>query len=143
MNGVGEEGSGEEYREESLNLFDSILARQPENLHAHFCRGIILNERDLHERARADFRFVVDKAPEDDHAWYWLGNSARKLDPTGVRPADERGVTTENLKEAIAAYRKALECNPSLNRHVTPWLSACGKPATVTDVSANSRSGSR
>ena len=84
MNGVGEEGPGEKYKEESLNLFDSILARQPENLHAHFCRGILLNERDLNQRAHADFQFVVEKAPEDGYAWYWLADSARKQDPIGA-----------------------------------------------------------
>jgi hypothetical protein len=105
---------GERTREEALELLESVLSREPDNLRAHYCRGILLDSLGLHQRAHTDFQYVVDRAPNDGHAWYWLGESARKQEPSDGLPAGATRAMTENLKEAITDYRKALECNPFL-----------------------------
>jgi hypothetical protein len=112
MNEVGERER--DVTEEALGLLESVLASQPDNLHAHYCRGMIFLWKELYAKAQADFRIVAEKAPDDYHAWYWLGSCAQDRDKD--RALRGAAALTENIKEAITAYRRALECNPSLSR---------------------------
>jgi hypothetical protein len=101
-----------EERTSAIELLDGVIARQPDNLHAHYCRGILFQWKELDRQANADFRFVVKRAPDDAHAWYRLGSSAHDRDKDRALKGPE--ALTENLKEAIEAYQKAIECNPFL-----------------------------
>jgi len=104
---------------EALGLLNQVLKREPANLHAHFCRGLILNslqDPGHPERlalAHADFRLVTERDPGDGHAWLKFGDTL--LDPTSVgEPGGPRAAGPKQASEIIAVYTKALECNPYL-----------------------------
>ncbi|MDB5352988.1 MAG: cytochrome c biosis factor [Planctomycetota bacterium] len=96
-----------------LALLDEVIARDPMNLHAHFCRGIILEYLgDM--KAQADFVFVRDRDPSDGSAWLKVGTTLSNPDrpefPAGPKQAKELiRIYTESLKRnpynALAAYR--------------------------------------
>ena len=85
-----------------LSLLEDVIARDPKNPHAHYCRGLILSSRGLLETAHSEFQLVVDNDPNDAHAWYMLGSTV-----------DEH-VPGTGSSEQLAALKKALECNPCL-----------------------------
>lgn len=58
---------------EAIDLFRKVLAREPENPHAHFCLGFILAYYRNYTEAIPHFRKVVEKDPSDAGAWYQLG----------------------------------------------------------------------
>ena len=75
--------------EEALDLLDGVIARDPTNLHAHYCRGVLLERLGLWGRAHAEFQTVIDKDPNDAHAWYMLGSTVRVPEPDdSVRRGD-------------------------------------------------------
>ena len=94
--------------EQALELLDEVLGREPENLHAHFCRGIILEYLGELRRAHEDFATVVKHDPNDGHAWYEFGSTLS--DPEN--PTFPAGPS--QAKQLIEVYTKALECNPYL-----------------------------
>jgi tetratricopeptide (TPR) repeat protein len=111
--------------DEALALLDGVLARDPENLHAHYCRGIILQQLGDMARAHADFRFVTERDPTDGHAWFWLGSTL--LDPDSPPPpAPPRPAGPKQAKQLIALFEKALECNPYLDPALFRLQSAYG-----------------
>ncbi len=87
---------------EALTLLDEVIARDPKNLHAHFCRGLIFESYGPAEKARVEFQFVVENDPRDAHAWYSLGSTIEASKPGKSNP------------EEIAALKNALACNPYL-----------------------------
>jgi tetratricopeptide (TPR) repeat protein len=106
--------------DEAVSLLDGVLARDPKNLHAHYCRGIILEylqaddrHRENRVRANDDFRDVVAGDPSDAHAWYKVATTmydpATKNDRDGAQPETEK-----QLPEKIGYLRKAYERNPYL-----------------------------
>lgn len=102
----------------AMQILDQILACDPDNLRAHYCRGLIHEQGGSYPRAHADFRFVVEKDPTDAAAWYMLGS-------TGVMSAEllaGRDDAEQELAERPAApqelFRRALECNPYLEAAV-------------------------
>ena len=104
---------------EALGLLGDVLKRDPGNLHAHFCRGLILNslqDPSHPERlgqAHDDFRFVTEHDPRDSHAWLKFGDTL--LDPASVgQPGGPRAAGPKQASEIIEVYTKALECNPYL-----------------------------
>ncbi len=93
--------------DEALQLLNKAIERDPENLRARYCRGII-HEFLADDRAVEDFRFVVDRDPTDGHAWFFLGSS---LELGG----DSLGTPSpEELEQQIEVYNNALERNPYL-----------------------------
>ena len=94
----------------ALGLLDAVVARQPDNLNAHYCRGLILeflggeNTRKAHQ----DFVFVAEKDSADGHAWYKVGSTLSSPDD----PSQPAG--PEQAKQLIKIYQKALDCNPYL-----------------------------
>lgn len=106
--------------DEALDLLNGVLERDPDNLHARFCRGIILEflgpdaqHPDRLVRAHDDFQFVADKDPTDGHALYRAASTMidpeSRNSPDGPRPAGP-----PQAKALIEAYEKALKANPYL-----------------------------
>jgi tetratricopeptide (TPR) repeat protein len=99
--------------DEALVLLEGVLARDPENPHAHYCRGIILHSQGELRRAHDDFRVVTEKDPGDGHAWYKLGATLYAEDspppPAPVRPAGRK-----EAPKQIEIYERAIQCNPYL-----------------------------
>ncbi len=106
--------------DEALSVLDSVIRRQPKNLHAHYCRGIILeylqadpNHPENLVRSNDDFRAVVAGDPGDANAWYkvamTLYDPKTRDDPEGARP-----FTAEQLPEKIQHLERALAQNPYL-----------------------------
>ncbi len=96
--------------DEALSLLNDVLSRDPNNLHAHYLRGLINESLGQEKTAAAnlDFRFVADHDPSDGHAWYKVGSTLNAPGPTYL-PAGPA-----QAEELIALYRRALECNPAL-----------------------------
>ncbi len=61
--------------DEALKLLSGVLEREPDNAHAHFCMGIILEQRGDLPAAYKHFRRVTELDPHDAHAWYWRGST--------------------------------------------------------------------
>jgi tetratricopeptide (TPR) repeat protein len=96
--------------EESLALLAGVLARDPDNPHAHFCRGIILQQIGLKEivEAHGHFKRVTEIDPNDAAAWYWMASTV--YDPDDVTRADARKLAVPQ----IPLFKKALELDPNL-----------------------------
>jgi FG-GAP-like repeat len=93
---------------EAVRLLDEVIARQPDNPWAHFCRGIIYQERGSIEEAHLDFKKVTEIDPLDANAW--LNRGSTLTEPGGNRI----GPGSKLVPELIACYSKALERNPYL-----------------------------
>ena len=93
---------------EPLALLDDVIKREPNNLHAHYCRGLILQSNGKIEQAHLDFKLVTERDPIDGHAWLNLGATlglGRRRRSTGGHQGRAR---------LVELYTKALECNPRL-----------------------------
>lgn len=90
----------------AIALLDGVLERDKDNLHAHFCRGVILEYTANFEPARRDFLLVTERDPSDDSAWLKLG--AATNDPSV--PLAERKA---QVKELVRIYNEALKRNPN------------------------------
>ncbi|HEX8203956.1 MAG TPA: FG-GAP-like repeat-containing protein, partial [Isosphaeraceae bacterium] len=100
--------------DEALALLRGVLARDPGNLHARYCRGIILQQLGDLAGAHADFRFVVERDPTDGHAWFWVASTL--LDPDSPPPpAPPRPAGPKQARQLIELFEKALACNPYLD----------------------------
>jgi cytochrome c-type biogenesis protein CcmH/NrfG len=84
----------------ALDLFQEVLKQEPNNLHAHYCMGIIYLYRNQLAEAARQFETVTRLDPNDPHAWL------------------QRALATPNKDESAEAkgfLRRALELNPYLN----------------------------
>ena len=81
-------------------IFEEILTREPENLHSHYCLGIILYFRNKPDEARTHFEAVTKIDPHDAYAWYFRGLSRSK-------PGESA--------ESLDCFERALKLNPYLN----------------------------
>ncbi len=84
----------------ALTLFQDVLKKEPDNLHAHYSMGIIYLYRNQLEEAARQFEEVTRLDPQDAHAWL------------------QRALALPNKDESPEAkefLRKALELNPYLN----------------------------
>ncbi len=97
-----------EPHDEAFNLLDDVLKRNPDNLHAHYCRGLIYETAGLHAKAHSDFQFVVDHDPTDAHSWYMLGSTIDSPPEGGESDESEQS----RLREQLADFQRAIECNP-------------------------------
>ncbi len=89
-------------------MVDDVLVRDPANLHAHYCRGIILEYLGQMAQAHEDFVFVTEHDPSDGHAWFKVGSTL--CDPDNP----DRPAGPDQAKQLIEIYTKALERNPYL-----------------------------
>ncbi len=85
-----------------IGLLDEVLQRDPNNLSAHFCRGIIQEDLGHFDEAFLDYKFVTDHDPTDSSAWMHAGNT---LPGEGMK-----------IREHIVAkkpyYERAVEQDP-------------------------------
>ncbi|HEV3166677.1 MAG TPA: FG-GAP-like repeat-containing protein [Isosphaeraceae bacterium] len=93
--------------DQALALLAQVLERDPKNLHAHYCRGIILESQGNLADAHKDFLFVTEHDPDDASAWLKLGSTM--TDPSNP----ERKAGPKQAKQLIVIYTKALERNPN------------------------------
>src|SRR5581483_10443502 len=77
-----------------------VLAKEPDNKHAHYCLGVIAGDRGSTAEAHQHFATVNKLDPEDPHTWLRLGLTH----PAGVRSA-----------EAQNCFEQALKRTPYLN----------------------------
>jgi tetratricopeptide (TPR) repeat protein len=101
-------GSGQANFDEALALLSDVLTRDPGNLHAHYCRGLILEYLGKIADAHRDFQVVADKDPDDAHVWLRVGSTLTSAD----NPAMPAGL--KDAPKLIELYSKALEKNPYL-----------------------------
>ncbi len=94
--------------EEALSLLAGVLARDPNNAYAHFCRGIILEQQGSLREAYQHFQRVTEIDPGDAAGWYWLGSTMTDpRDPSAPAGPDQ-------APEQIALFEKALDRDPYL-----------------------------
>lgn len=103
-------GTGFANFDEALALLNGVIDRDPKNLNARYCRGLILEF--LGEgntvKAHSDFKFVAENDPADAHAWFKVGATLTVPDD----PRQPAG--PEQAEELISLYTKALDRNPYL-----------------------------
>jgi tetratricopeptide (TPR) repeat protein len=97
----------------ALALLDDVLVRDPDNLHAHHCRGLIIVSLgpefpDYMDAALAEFRFVAERDPTDGFAWYYAASMLAEKSKLRGR------ANPKEAEEQIALFTRALECNPYL-----------------------------
>src|SRR5262245_21093218 len=83
----------------AITLFEDVLKKEPKNLHAHYCLGIIHEYRNQREEAYRRFVTVTEIDPNDPHAWYHRG----LMHPDPSAP------------DSKACFAKALELDPYLS----------------------------
>lgn len=94
--------------DEALGLLDEVLRQEPDNLHAHYCRGLILEFQGQLFEAHKDFVFVTERDPNDAHAWTKVGSTLTAPDDPRM-PAGR-----DQAQQLIEIYTKAVERNPYL-----------------------------
>src|SRR5262249_34226510 len=57
----------------AVAIFQDVLSHDPDNLHAHYCIGVIEQHRNKLAEAYPHFDFVTRRDPEDAHAWLRKG----------------------------------------------------------------------
>ncbi len=94
--------------DEALSLLGSVIDREPKNLHARYCRGLILEYQGEADRAHADFAVVVETDPTDANGWLKYGMTL----PNPERPGFPASL--ESADKLVDIYEKALIRNPNL-----------------------------
>ena len=56
-------------------ILDKVLSREPDNVRARYCRGLIYQHAGQNEQAASCFERVVKSAPQDGFVWYMLARS--------------------------------------------------------------------
>ena len=87
---------------------DGVLAREPGNLHAHYCKGIILEYIGNVDEAHQNFKFVAEADPADSQALYKFAVTSMSRTNPG------KPVTLEDAPDLVAMFTKVLELNPYL-----------------------------
>src|SRR5258708_2484229 len=59
--------------ERAMKLLEEAIAKNPQLLHARYCRGLLLLNGGKPAQALADFQFVSERDSADAHAIYYLG----------------------------------------------------------------------
>jgi tetratricopeptide (TPR) repeat protein len=98
--------------DEALDLLAGVLERDPDNPHAHFCRGIILEQQGRMAEAHRHFQRVTEIDSGDAAAWYWLGSTVS--DEDGPAKVTELDQLRKMAREKMALFAKALERDPYL-----------------------------
>ncbi len=109
---------------ESLDLLAGVLKRDKDNAHAHFCRGIILEQQGSFVEAHQHFKRVTEIDPTDAAAWYWMACTIPDKSYE-VNNAENRATAIrEKSEQEIALLGKALELNPYLTPAVYRFFMA-------------------
>ncbi|WP_152051273.1 FG-GAP-like repeat-containing protein [Tautonia marina] len=98
---------GQSRFDEAIGLLDGVLAEDPGNLHAHYCKGIILEQVGRWQEAHREFSAVVAGDPNDAHALYW----------SAVTMPDDSGQERAALydpEKLVEPLERALAINPYL-----------------------------
>ncbi len=82
----------------AINIYQEILKKDADNLHAHYCLGVIFKYQNQTSDAHRHFEQVTRLDPMDAHAWYNLGH------------------TEENQELKMEYLEKAIHLNPYLRR---------------------------
>jgi hypothetical protein len=94
--------------EEAVSLLSDVLKRDPDNRHAHYCLGVILEQQGDLAQAHEHFKRVAELDPNDASSWYWMAST---LTNSGPSDAPRESAQAE---EQIRLLTKALECDPYL-----------------------------
>ncbi len=82
----------------AIGMFQSVLRKEPQNNHAHFCLGIIYKHQGKIDESAGHFETVTRNDPKDAHAWFFLGT---------VVPLDS--------EQAKRCFEKARELDPYMH----------------------------
>jgi hypothetical protein len=78
-------------------VFAEVLRRDPDNLHAHFCLGMLSRDDRDPQLAVKHFEAVLHGDPNDASTWYWLG------------------LMSDEPERKEECFNKALELQPALS----------------------------
>src|SRR5271157_4568051 len=98
--------------DEALQLLSWVMAQDPDNAHAHFCTGIILEQQGDLPGAHKHFQRITELDPHDATSWYWSASTL--TDPE----LPLLSTSPKLAKEQAALYSKALELDPSLTQAI-------------------------
>ncbi|GEM_PF-617354 len=123
--------------EEAIDAFDEAIARDPDDVEAHYGRGVGLGSLGDYEAAMAEFRFVTSCNPTAAVPHFMVGNCLRMLGrledaieaiQKGLDMDPENGHAVYNLglvysdcgrlEEAVIAFRTAFELQPDFGMAV-------------------------
>jgi tetratricopeptide (TPR) repeat protein len=82
-------------------VFEEVLRRDPDNLYAHFCLGMLLMYQKDGTEAMQHFEAVLKKDPNDAYSWYWLGSLKPPDDKERLRCFEEALKRDKHLSGAI------------------------------------------
>jgi tetratricopeptide (TPR) repeat protein len=94
--------------DEALQLLEDVLKRDPDNRHAHYCTGIILEQQGALVEAHKHFRRVTELDPHDATSWYWAASTL--TDPENPTLSTSPALA----KEQAALFTRALDLDPYL-----------------------------
>ena len=106
--GGGAPSTGSASFDEAFDQLDNVLSRDRDNLHAHYCKGIILEYIGKLEEANREFKVVTEGDPADSQALYKY--AVTFTDPEN--PGQPVGI--KNAPELIKMFTRVLELNPYL-----------------------------
>jgi tetratricopeptide (TPR) repeat protein len=98
--------------DEAMLLLSQVLERDPQNRHAHFCQGIILEQQGDLPRAHEHFRRVTELDPLDAISWYWAASTL--TDPSNPLISTSPKLATQQA----VLYEKALALDPYLTQAI-------------------------
>ena len=73
--------------DEALQILTNVLECDPDNRHAHFCKGMILEQKGDLAEAHKHFLRVTELDPHDATAWYWAASDTVEPLPWRGMPA--------------------------------------------------------
>ena len=92
--------------EEALGLLDDVIKNEPDNLHAHYCRGVILEYVGRTAESHEEYQRVVEGDPSDGHALLKMGMTL----PDPKRAGFPAG--PDQAERLIEIYSNALKLMP-------------------------------
>lgn len=93
---------------EALDLLAEVLEKDPDNLSARYCRGVVLQYLGELDAAHEEFGIVTQRDPGDAHAWFRYAATLTDPERPGLR------ATLKQADQLLELYGKALERNPNL-----------------------------
>ena len=94
--------------DEALDLLAEALERDPENLRALFCRGVILAQKGSLAEAHELFLEVARLDPLDAASWFWAATTITDADDPSKPPGPAEA------EAQIEMFEKALAADPAL-----------------------------
>ncbi len=117
--------------DEAIVLLDGVLEREPANAHAHFCKGVILEQQGSLAEAHRHFARVTEVDATDPAAWYWSASTLTDPDDPS------RPIGRAQAGEQIELLKKALELDPYLTPAIYKLAFAyvfAGQPAKQREL---------